>query len=150
MKKVSRKTKFFLRNPIASVAIIRDQPNKFISNKAITGLYFFDNEVINISKKIKPSKRNELEITDVLKFYQKNNNLKYEEIGRGAIWSDAGKIEDLTNLSNFVHSVEKVQNIKIACIDEIAFNQKWINKAHLRNNIKYYGNCDYSNYLKKL
>jgi glucose-1-phosphate thymidylyltransferase len=132
------------------IKTIVEKPNKFISNKAITGLYFFDNEVINISKKIKPSKRNELEITDVLKFYQKNNNLKYEEIGRGAIWSDAGKIEDLTNLSNFVHSVEKVQNIKIACIDEIAFNQKWINKAQLRNNIKYYGNCDYSNYLKKL
>ena len=71
-------------------------------------------------------------------------------MGRGAIWSDAGKIEDLTNLSNFVHSVEKVQNIKIACLDEIALNQKWIDRKQLSNNIKFYGNCDYSNYLKLL
>jgi glucose-1-phosphate thymidylyltransferase len=129
---------------------IIEKPKEYISNNIVTGLYVYENNVIKICEGLKPSARNELEITDVLKFYQKNNNLKYEEIGRGAIWSDAGKIEDLTNLSNFVHSVEKVQNIKIACIDEISFNQKWINKAHLRNNIKYYGNCDYSNYLKKL
>ena len=126
------------------------KPKKFISKYAITGLYFFDNNVIKIAKRIKPSNRNELEITDILKLYQKNNNLKYQEIGRGAIWSDAGKIEDLTNLSNFVHSVEKVQNIKIACLDEIAFNLKWINKKQLYNNIKFYGACDYSNYLKHL
>jgi|TARA_B110000211_G_C13974571_1_gene506510 glucose-1-phosphate thymidylyltransferase len=132
------------------ISIIVEKPKKFISKQAITGLYFFDNEVIKIAKKIKPSKRNELEITDILKFYQKNKSLKYEEIGRGAIWSDAGKIEDLTNLSNFVHSVEKVQNIKIACIDEIALNQKWIDKKQLQNNIKYYGNCEYSKYLKNL
>jgi len=132
------------------ISIIVEKPKKFISKQAITGLYFFDNEVIKIAKKIKPSKRNELEITDILKFYQKNKSLKYEEIGRGAIWSDAGKIEDLTNLSNFVHSVEKVQNIKIACIDEIALNQKWIDKKQLQNNIKYYGNCEYSKYLRKL
>lgn len=132
------------------ISTIVEKPKKFISKQAITGLYFFDNEVIKIAKKIKPSKRNELEITDILKFYQKNKSLKYEEIGRGAIWSDAGKIEDLTNLSNFVHSVEKVQNIKIACIDEIALNQKWIDKKQLQNNIKYYGNCEYSKYLKNL
>jgi glucose-1-phosphate thymidylyltransferase len=132
------------------ISIIVEKPKKFISKQAITGLYFFDNEVIKIAKKIKPSKRNELEITDILKFYQKNKSLKYEEIGRGAIWSDAGKIEDLTNLSNFVHSVEKVQNIKIACIDEIALNQKWIDKKQLQNNIKYYGNCEYSKYLRNL
>ena len=132
------------------ISIIVEKPKKFISKQAITGLYFFDNEVIKIAKKIKPSKRNELEITDILKFYQKNKSLKYEEIGRGAIWSDAGKIEDLTNLSNFVHSIEKVQNIKIACIDEIALNQKWIDKKQLQNNIKYYGNCEYSKYLRNL
>lgn len=134
----------------SKISTIVEKPKKFISKQAITGLYFFDNEVIKIAKKIKPSKRNELEITDILKVYQKNKNLKYEEIGRGAIWSDAGKIEDLTNLSNFVHSIEKVQNIKIACIDEIALNQKWIDKKQLQNNIKYYGNCEYSQYLKSL
>ena len=129
---------------------IVEKPKIFISNQAITGLYFFDNKVIEMAKNIKPSKRNELEITDVLKLYQKNNILRYEEIGRGAIWSDAGKIEDLTNLSNFVQSVEKVQNIKIACIDEIAFNQGWISKVQLRSNIKYYGNCEYAKYLKNI
>ena len=126
---------------------IVEKPKKFISDKAITGLYFFDNKVTNVALNIKPSQRNELEITDVLKFYQKNNTLKYEEIGRGAIWSDAGKIEDLTNLSYFVHSVEKVQNFKIACIDEIAFNQGWIDKRQLKNNMKFYGKCNYSEYL---
>ena len=134
----------------SKITNIVEKPKKFISNQAITGLYFFDNEVVKIASKIRPSKRNELEITDVLKSYQNNKKLKYEEIGRGAIWSDAGKIEDLSNLSNFVHSVEKVQNIKIACLDEIALNQGWINKKQLIANIKFYGNCDYSNYLKKI
>ena len=134
----------------SQITNIVEKPKKFISNQAITGLYFFDNEVVKIASKIRPSKRNELEITDVLKSYQNNKKLKYEEIGRGAIWSDAGKIEDLSNLSNFVHSVEKVQNIKIACLDEIALNQGWINKKQLIANIKFYGNCDYSNYLKKI
>tara|TARA_B110000858_G_scaffold7988_2_gene8575 strand:+ start:70 stop:930 length:861 start_codon:yes stop_codon:yes gene_type:complete len=129
---------------------IVEKPKRFISNQAITGLYFFDNKVVKIAGKIKPSKRNELEITDVLKFYQDNNDLTYEEIGRGAIWSDAGQIEDLANLTNFVHSVEKVQDIKIACLDEIALNQKWINKKQLNENIKFYGNCDYANYLNKI
>ena len=135
------------KNKITNIV---EKPKKFISSQAITGLYFFDNDVIKISKLIKPSKRNELEITDVIKHYQKKNNLKYEEVGRGAIWSDAGKIEDLTNLSNFVHAIEKVQNIKIACLDEISFYQKWINKKQIRQNIEFYGNCDYSNYLKNI
>jgi len=148
-----------VRNPESfGVAVIKklqiskivEKPKKFISNQAITGLYFFDNKVVQIASKVRPSKRNELEITDVLKSYQSKNNLNYEEIGRGAIWSDAGKIKDLTNLSNFVHSVEKVQNVKIACLDEIALNQKWISREQLKNNITFYGNCDYSDYLKLL
>ena len=134
----------------SQITNIVEKPKKFISNQAITGLYFFDNEVVKIASKIRPSQRNELEITDVLKFYQNKKKLKYEEIGRGAIWSDAGKIEDLSNLSNFVHSVEKVQNIKIACLDEIALNQGWINNKQLVANINFYGNCDYSNYLKEI
>ena len=134
----------------SKITNIVEKPKKFISDQAITGLYFFDNEVVKIASKIRPSKRNELEITDVLKSYQNNKKLKYEEIGRGAIWSDAGKIEDLSNLSNFIHSVEKVQNIKIACLDEIALNQGWINKKQLVVNINFYGNCDYSNYLKEI
>ena len=77
-------------------------------------------------------------------------NLYYEHIGRGAIWSDAGKIKDMTNVSAFVQSVENVQSIKVACLEEIALSKKWINKKTIINNISFYGNCDYSNYLKKL
>ncbi|MBT5973428.1 sugar phosphate nucleotidyltransferase, partial [Desulfobacula sp.] len=87
---------------------------------AITGLYFFDNKVCRYAKTLKPSKRGEIEITDLLNIYKKNKNLSFEHIGRGAVWSDAGKIEDMTNVSAFVQSVEKVQSIKIACLEEIA------------------------------
>ena len=129
---------------------IVEKPKKFISDYAITGLYFFDNEVVNYAKKLKPSKRGEIEITDILNIYKNNENLSYEHIGRGAIWSDAGKIEDMTNISSFVESVEKVQSIKIACLEEIALSKKWINKKTILKNINFYGNCDYGNYLKKL
>jgi len=129
---------------------ITEKPKKFISNYAITGLYFFDNKVVNYAKKLKPSKRGEIEITDILNIYKDSENLHYEHIGRGAIWSDAGKIEDMTNVSAFVQSVEKVQSIKIACLEEIALSKKWINKKIILKNINFYGNCDYSIYLKKL
>ena len=129
---------------------IVEKPKKFVSNNAITGLYFFDNDVCKYVKKLKPSKRKELEITDLINIYKKNNRLKYEVIGRGAIWSDAGKIQDLSNVSNYVKSVEEVQGIKIACLEEISLLKNWIDKNRIRQNIKFYGNCEYSNYLKKL
>jgi glucose-1-phosphate thymidylyltransferase len=129
---------------------IIEKPKRFISSYAITGLYFFDNKVVNYAKKLKPSKRGEIEITDILNIYKDSGDLHYEHIGRGAIWSDAGKIEDMTNISSFVQSVEKVQSIKIACLEEIALSKKWINKKKILKNIKFYGNCDYGNYLKKL
>ena len=129
---------------------IIEKPKKFVSNNAITGLYFFDNDVCKYVKKLKPSKRKELEITDLINIYKKNNKLKYEVIGRGAIWSDAGKIQDLSNVSNYVKSVEEVQGIKIACLEEISLLKNWIDKNRIRQNIKFYGNCEYSNYLKKI
>ena len=129
---------------------ILEKPKRFISDQAITGLYFFDNKVCKYAKTLKPSKRRELEITDLLNIYKKNKSLKFEFIGRGAIWSDAGKIDDMTNVSNFVESIEKVQGIKIACLEEIALFKKWITKKTILKNIKFYGNCEYSNYLKKL
>ena len=82
--------------------------------------------------------------------YKKINKLNYEKIGRGAIWSDAGKIEDLSNISNYVKSVEKVQGVKIACLEEISFLKKWIDRSKIKENIKFYGNCEYSTYLKRL
>jgi len=129
---------------------IIEKPKKFISSNAITGLYFFDKNVCNYASKLKPSKRGELEITDLINEYKKRNKLKFEIIGRGAIWSDAGKIEDLSNISNYVKSVEKVQGIKIACLEEISFLKKWIDKKKIIENAKFYGNCDYSSYLKRL
>ncbi|MBD1140854.1 NTP transferase domain-containing protein [Pelagibacterales bacterium SAG-MED39] len=129
---------------------IVEKPKKFVSNNAVTGLYFFDKNVCKYTKKLKPSKRGELEITDLINEYKKKGNLKFEQIGRGAIWSDAGKIEDLINVSNYVRSVEKVQGIKIACLEEIALLKKWISKDTIRKNIKFYGNCEYSKYLKDL
>ena len=127
-----------------------EKPKKFISSYAITGLYFFDSNVVSYVNKLKPSKRGELEIIDLLKIYKKNYKLSFEQIGRGAVWSDAGKIDDMTNISSFVESIEKVQDIKIACLEEIALYKKWIDKKKIFKNIKFYGNCDYSNYLKKI
>jgi len=129
---------------------IKEKPKKYYSNFAITGLYFFDNKVIKYSKDLKLSKRGELEITDLLKKYHKKCQLNAEFIGRGSTWFDAGSIEDHYNASKFVSTVENKQGFKIACLEEIALNNKWITKKNIISAIKFYGNCDYSNYLKKL
>ena len=129
---------------------IIEKPKKTSSNLAITGMYFFDNKVVELSKKLKPSKRKELEITDLLKFYKSKNNLKAEFLGRGGTWLDTGNIEDFYNTSNFVSAIENRQGLKIACLEEIALNQNWIKKSDILKSIKFYGNCNYSHYLKKL
>ena len=107
---------------------IKEKPKKYYSDFAITGLYFFDNKVIKYSKDLKPSKRRELEITDLLKKYHKKNQLNAEFIGRGSTWLDAGSIEDHYNASKFVSTVENRQGFKIACLEEIALKNKWITK----------------------
>ena len=129
---------------------IIEKPKKPKSNLAITGIYFFDNKVIAYSKKLKPSKRNELEIVHLLNFYKKQKKLNAEFIGRGGAWLDTGNIEDFYNTSNFVSAIENRQGLKIACLEEIAINYKWIGKNEIARSIKFYGNCEYSNYLKKL
>ena len=129
---------------------IVEKPKKYISNLAITGLYYFNNKVIRFAEKLKPSKRKELEITDLIKKYKKNKQLKVELIGRGGSWLDAGTIKDLFDASTFVSTVEKRQGFKIACLEEIALRNNWITKNLIFKSIKFYGNCDYSNYLKKL
>tara|TARA_X000000368_G_scaffold234171_1_gene184978 strand:- start:121 stop:984 length:864 start_codon:yes stop_codon:yes gene_type:complete len=128
---------------------IIEKPNKFISDKAITGFYFFDNKVVEYSKKLKKSKRKELEITDLLYLYHKQNKLSYKELGRGAVWLDTGSIEDFYNASSFVSTIENRQGIKIACLEEISLRNKWITKKDLKKSIKFYGDCTYSSYLKK-
>jgi len=129
---------------------IKEKPKKFISNHAITGLYFFDNEVVKFAKKLKPSKRNELEIVDLLNEYKKRKSLTAEIIGRGGAWLDTGSIEDFYRTTNFVSAIENQQGFKIACLEEISLNNKWINKKDVVNAIKFYGNCDYSKYLKRI
>tara|TARA_B110001452_G_scaffold198287_1_gene168236 strand:- start:4281 stop:5150 length:870 start_codon:yes stop_codon:yes gene_type:complete len=129
---------------------LKEKPKKFISNHAITGLYFFDNKVVNYSKNLKPSKRGEVEITDLLIKYKKNNELSADFIGRGGAWLDTGSIEDYYKTIAFVQAIENRQGLKIACIEEIAYLNKWINKKHISKSIKFYGNCEYSNYLKKI
>ena len=129
---------------------IREKPKKQISNYAITGLYFFDNNVIKYSKILKPSKRGEIEITDLLKIYLKQNNLSAEILGRGGAWLDTGSMDDYYKTSMFVSAIENRQGIKIACLEEIALQNKWIGKKQIQNSIKFYGNCNYSKYLAKL
>ena len=129
---------------------IKEKPKKFLSDLAITGLYFFDNNVINYAKKLKPSKRKELEIVDLINKYKKNKQLTADLIGRGGAWLDSGSIEDFYKTSSFVSAIENRQGFKIACLEEIALNNGWIKKSKLNDAIKFYGNCEYSNYLKKL
>ena len=132
------------------ISAIKEKPKKFVSDLAITGLYFFDKNVVKFSKQLKPSKRNELEITDLLNKYKKINNLSAEFIGRGGAWLDTGSIEDFYKTSNFVSAIENQQGFKIACLEEISLNNKWITKKEVLASIKFYGNCQYSNYLKKI
>ena len=129
---------------------IKEKPKKFVSDFAITGLYFFDNNVIDYAKKLTPSKRGELEITDILNKYRSKNKLSAEVIGRGGAWLDTGSIADYYKTIAFVQAVEDRQGLKIACLEEIALLNKWIKKKEILNSIKFYGNCEYSKYLKKL
>jgi glucose-1-phosphate thymidylyltransferase len=127
-----------------------EKPKKTQSNLAVTGLYFFDNKVVSLSKTLKPSKRKELEIIDLLKKYLVKKTLKPEFLGRGGAWLDTGSIQDFYDTSAFVSAIESRQGLKIACLEEIAFNYKWINKKEIISAINFYGNCIYSKYLKKL
>jgi len=129
---------------------IKEKPKKFISSDAITGLYFFDKNVVNYAKKLKPSKRGELEIIDLLMRYKNQNKLRANFIGRGGAWLDTGSIDDYYKTIAFVQAVENRQGLKIACIEEIALLNKWINKEKIKKSIKFYGKCQYSDYLKKL
>ena len=129
---------------------IIEKPKKAFSNLAVTGLYFFDNNVINYCENLKPSKRNEIEIVDLLNKYKKKKKLSAEFLGRGGAWLDTGSIKDFYNASAFVSALEKRQGLKIACLEEIAFNNKWIKKENIVEAIKFYGKCNYSSYLSAL
>ena len=119
-------------------------------DSSITGLYLFDNRVVSLSKKLKPSKRNELEITDLLKIYLKKGQLKHEILGRGFTWFDAGTHDSLLLASQFIKAIEDRQGYKIGCIEEIAYANKWIDRLKLKKNLFKYKNSSYGKYLNKI
>jgi len=133
-----------------NVLSIEEKPKKPKSNFAVKGLYFYDNNVVDIAKSIVPSERGELEITALNNVYLKNNKLKVSLLGRGFTWLDTGTHESLLEASQFVHVIEKRQGFKIACLEEIAFQQKWINESSFIKSISHYGNSDYGEYLKSI
>ena len=136
-------------NKNGAIKLLKEKPKKFISDLAITGLYFFDKKVVEYAKKLKPSKRNELEITDLLNIYCRKKQLKSDILGRGGAWLDTGSIEDFYKTSAFVSAIENRQGFKIACLEEIALNNGWITKKQILKSIEFYGKCEYSNYLRK-
>ncbi len=137
-------------NKNKKVVNLAEKPKKIRSNFAVTGLYFFDNKVVELAKKLKPSKRGELEIIDLLNFYKRKKKLKAEFIGRGGSWLDTGNINDFYDASNFISTIENRQGLKVACLEEIAFKNNWISKKQIKNAINFYGKCDYSKYLEYL
>ena len=129
---------------------IEEKPKQPKSNYAITGLYFYDNRVVNVAKSIKPSPRGELEITDINKFYLDQDELRVNKMGRGFAWLDTGTHDALIEAGNFVKTIEKRQGLKIACLEEIAYNKGWISKNKLKEIIKRTGTTNYSSYLKRI
>mgnify|MGYP001214024621 CR=1 FL=1 len=129
---------------------IEEKPNKPKSNLAVTGLYFYDNDVVNIAKEIKPSARGELEITSVNKVYMDMNNLYLEKLTRGFSWFDAGTHQSLLQASNFIESIANTQGYRIACIEEIALKKGWISQEDIETRANHYKNSEYGNYVLSL
>ena len=137
-------------NENQQIISIVEKPIKTMSNYAVIGLYFYPNSVINIAKNIKPSKRGELEITSINNIYLKNNELSVELLGSGYTWLDTGTPDSLLEASNFIQTIEKRQGKKVACIEEIAFNEGYINSLQLTNLCQSLSNSEYGQYLLNL
>ena len=127
---------------------IEEKPEHPKSNYAVTGLYFYDNHVVEYAKQIKPSARGELEITDLNRIYLEKGNLDVALLGQGFTWLDTGTHESLVDATNFVKTVETHQNRKIACLEEIAYNNGWIDKEELQKACELYQKNQYGRYLK--
>jgi glucose-1-phosphate thymidylyltransferase len=129
------------------VVSIEEKPQQPKSNYAVTGLYIYDSDVVKIAKGLKPSGRGELEITDVNKAYLQKGMLKVVSLGRGIAWLDTGTHESLLDAGNFIATIEKRQGLKIACIEEIAYRMRFINRSQMQNIMDNMADNDYKNYL---
>lgn len=129
---------------------IEEKPAEPKSNYAVTGLYFYDNRVVEFAKSLKPSKRGELEITDINRIYLEKGELDVRLMGRGYAWLDTGSVDALNDASNFIRSIEKLQGIKISAPEEIAYNMRWITKKALLESAKKYGKSSYGQHLNKV
>ncbi len=129
---------------------ISEKPVQFISNLAVTGLYYFDGGVPSVASQVKPSERGELEITSVIEHYLKSHSLTFTRLSRGSAWLDTGNPDSLNDAAAYVRIIEDRTGLKIACLEEIAFTQGWINEAHLQLRIKQYHMNSYAKYLQRL
>lgn len=129
---------------------IEEKPLEPKSNYAVTGLYFYDNEVVNIARNIEPSERGELEITDINRAYLEKNALNVEMLGRGFAWLDTGTHDSLLEASHFVHTIEQRQGLKVACLEEIAYHNGWITAKQLEAQADALKKTGYGRYLRKL
>jgi len=132
------------------VTSIEEKPNNPKSNYAVTGLYFYDNRVVDYAKNLKPSDRGELEITDLNRIYLEEGDLDVQLLGRGFAWLDTGKMDTLLEAAEFVRTIEHRQGIKISALEEIAYRNKWIDKETLLESAEKYGNSPYGQFLKKV
>ena len=149
---------YYVENPTAFGVIefdengvpvsIEEKPENPKSNYAVTGLYFYDNKVVEYAKNLKPSQRGELEITDINKIYLENGDLDIKLMGRGFAWLDTGTVENLMNAANFIQTVEKLQGIKISAPEEIAYNMHWISREALLSSAEKYGKSSYGQHLR--
>ncbi len=133
-----------------NIVDVIEKPLSDISNLAITGLYLFDDNVSELSKKLTPSKRGELEIVDLIKNYLENDNLNLEILGRGVAWFDSGTFQAYMEASNFVKAIEERHRVKIACLEEIALNKELINIDHLKSTIQNLASSEYKDYLNNI
>jgi glucose-1-phosphate thymidylyltransferase len=129
---------------------IEEKPLKPKSNWAVTGLYFYDKHVVEMAKQVKPSARGELEITTLNQMYLEQGNLQVELLGRGFAWLDTGTHDSLVEASQFIHTIEKRQGMKVACLEEIAFRKGWLSSEQVAEQIKKLSKTDYGRYLQML